>query len=125
MKELKFIVQESNNTPHHTVTIRKEKNNLSAHCTCESGGRDTLCQHRLSILAGKAKWVISDNGADVKRVINWLAWTDVGLAINEVTQTQKQLKAAGKELEAATERLKEAEKAAAEARTKLIEAMND
>lgn len=124
MKELKFLIQESNTTPHHTVTIRKEKNNLTALCSCEQGGPDTLCKHRLFILAGKAKWVISENTADVKQVQSWLAWTDVGQAINAVTQAQKKLKNAEKDLEKATENLKEAEEAAITTRQQLIQAMS-
>lgn len=125
MKELKFLVQKSNDTPHYTVTIRKEKNNLTALCSCEQGGIDTLCKHRLFILAGKAKWVISENTADVKQVQSWLAWTDVGQAINEITQAQKELKDAEKDLEKATNRLKEAEQAAVSAKQHLIQAMNN
>ncbi|MEO5363333.1 MAG: hypothetical protein H7838_06880 [Magnetococcus sp. DMHC-8] len=125
MKELRFRVQISNEHPHCTVTIRKEKHNLTAHCTCEQGGPDTLCVHRLSILAGKAKWVISDNADEIKQVLSMVAWTDVGQAVNKVTYAQKQIREATKDRDKALEHLKMAEAAAEAARQELIRAMND
>lgn len=125
MNELTFRVQVSNETPHYIVTIRKDQKNLTAHCTCEQGGPHTLCKHRLSILSGKAKWVISDNAADVRKILSWVAWTDVGQSIAKVVHAQKQLKEADKELTKATERFKEAEAGAEAARQALIETMNN
>ncbi|MEO5339865.1 MAG: hypothetical protein H7837_05010 [Magnetococcus sp. MYC-9] len=125
MKELQFLVQESNETPHYTVTIRKNERNLTAHCTCEQGGPDTLCKHRLSILSGKAKWVIGDNGAETKQVLSWVAWTDIGQAITRASHAQKQLRDAERELAKATARLQEAEEAARITRQALIQSMSD
>jgi hypothetical protein len=125
MNELIFRVQVSNETPHYIVTIRRDKKNLTALCTCEQGGDHTLCKHRLSILSGKAKWVISDNTADVRQVLSWVAWTDVGQAIAKVVHAQKQLKDAEKELAKATERMQSATEEAELARQRLIQVMND
>ena len=125
MQELSFRVQASNDTPHYTVTIQKDEHHLTAHCSCENGGANALCKHRLSILAGKAKWVISDNVPDVKRVLSWVAWTDLGEAILKATHAQKRLKEAEKELEKATAQCKAAEEDASATRDALIHAMND
>ena len=125
MKELTFRVQQSNATPHYVVTIRKHEKNISAHCTCELGGQDSLCKHRLSLLSGKAKWVISNNVPDVKRVLSWVAWSDVGQAITKAVHAQKRLKDARKVLEKADKNLHEAEEVMAAAQQVLIQAMND
>ncbi len=125
MKELIFRVQTSNEHPHYVVTVCKAEKNLTVHCTCENGGPHTLCKHRLSILAGKAKWVISENVTDVEQVRSWVAWTDVGQAINKVTQAQKKIKEAEKDRDKALERLKAATEEADAAREALIQAMND
>ncbi|MBF0161896.1 MAG: hypothetical protein HQL88_06375 [Magnetococcales bacterium] len=125
MKELHFRVQTSSDTPHYTVSIHKDDKNISAHCTCEHGGRETLCKHRLAILSGKAKWIISDNAADVKRVLSWVAWSDVGQAITKAVYAQKRLKDAQKELERATALLQDAEAEMSAAQQALIQAMND
>ncbi|MBF0582845.1 MAG: hypothetical protein HQL80_01275 [Magnetococcales bacterium] len=124
MDEIKFNIQVSNDTPHYTVTISKEKKRLTASCTCESGGPDTLCKHRLSILAGKAKWVISNNTAEVKHVLSWAASTGVGDAIVRMVRAQKRLKDTEQELIKATHNREEAEQEAITSRQELIQALS-
>ncbi|MEO5352273.1 MAG: hypothetical protein H7835_03555 [Magnetococcus sp. XQGC-1] len=131
MDELSFIVQVSNGTPHCSVTIGKEGDKLTALCSCDSGGAGTLCKHRLSILSGQTKWVISDNIAGVKLVRSWVAMTDVGQTIIRMVRAQKRLQEAKVQVEAALQALRtveeEAEAAEAEAdaaKEELIQAIS-
>ena len=73
MDELDFLVQVSNLTPCYTVSIKKSENKLTARCSCENGGVHSLCKHRLSILAGKDKWVVSSIFFAARRVLSWVA----------------------------------------------------
>ncbi|MBF0097393.1 MAG: SWIM zinc finger family protein [Magnetococcales bacterium] len=125
MKELSFLVQNSNDEPHYTVTIRKEKRNVTAFCTCPQGGAGLLCKHRLSLLSGKAKMVIGDNADEVKQITSWIAWTDVGNALNKLAHIQKEIKKAEKEVEEANAGLEKVKQALADARQVLIKAMGD
>ena len=94
MEKVSFVMQVSSNTPHRTVTICKDGKKITAHCTCESGWADALCKHRLSILVGQFKWVISGNIASVKHVRAWAMATDVGPAIVQLFRAQKSLQEA-------------------------------
>ena len=89
MKELMFMAQESNDEPPRQVTISKEKGNVTARCTCPRGGVGHICRHRLSILSGNGRLIVSDNVADVKHVEDWVVWSDVGVLIARLAEAQK------------------------------------
>ncbi|MBF0399544.1 MAG: hypothetical protein HQL80_13395 [Magnetococcales bacterium] len=123
MDELNFIVQVSSNTPHCTVTVRRdETDNVTAQCSCENGGSETVCRHRLSILSGQTKWVISDNLLAVKRVLSWVASTDIGHAIINQVHAQQRVQTAKLELEKLTQQLEKAEVELATAQAEAIAA---
>ncbi|MBF0183445.1 MAG: hypothetical protein HQM06_03515 [Magnetococcales bacterium] len=125
MKELSFLVQYSNEEPHYTVTVRKEKRNITALCTCPQGSPGQLCKHRLNILSGKGKIIIGDNADQLKLVTSWIAWTDVGQALNKIAEAQKEIKKAEKELDEATAKLAKCQQELVDARSQLIKAMSD
>jgi hypothetical protein len=125
MRELIFLVQANNDEPHYTVTIRKEKRNVTALCTCPQGGAGVLCKHRLSLLSGKAKMVLGDNADEVKQITSWIAWTDVGNALNKIAHIQKDLKKAEKGVEEANAAVEKVRQELAKAREVLIKAMGD
>ena len=108
MDELSFIVQASNDTPHCTVTVRKDAEALTAHCTCASGGSDTVCKHRISILSGQKKWVISNNLSGVELVRSWVVSTKVGPALIRLVRIQQRLQEARSELDQIAKSLKAA-----------------
>ncbi|MEO5333842.1 MAG: hypothetical protein H7839_17655 [Magnetococcus sp. YQC-5] len=91
MKEINFITQASNKEPAYMVTVRKEESNLTARCTCPAGGVGQICRHRLSILSGDEKVVISDNSAQIKEIEAWVVWSDVGMLIAHLAQAQWRL----------------------------------
>ena len=125
MKDLKFLAQESNAEPQHTVTITKDKNNLTARCTCPRGGVGHICRHRISILAGNSRMVIGDNVADVKRVEDWVVWSDVGVLIARLVDAQKRLQAVKSEAEKSTAAVNEAADEVRTVQRLLVRAIND
>ncbi|MEO5355095.1 MAG: hypothetical protein H7835_18060 [Magnetococcus sp. XQGC-1] len=125
MKELHFMVQESNDEPPRRVTITKEKNNLTAHCTCPRGGSGHVCRHRLSILSGNGRLVVSDNVADVKRVEVWVVWSDVGGLMARLVEAQKRLQAVRGEAEKSAAAVNEAADDVRAVQRLLVQAIND
>ncbi|MEO5363843.1 MAG: SWIM zinc finger family protein [Magnetococcus sp. DMHC-8] len=125
MKELMFMAQESNDEPPRRVTITKEKNNLTARCTCPRGGVGHICRHRLSILSGNGRLVVSDNVADVKRVEAWVVWSDVGVLIARLVEAQKRLQAVRGEAEKSAVAVNEAADEVRTVQRLLVRAINE
>ena len=125
MKELQFMAQESNDEPPRRVTITKEKGNVTARCTCPRGGVGHICRHRLSILAGNSRMVVSGNVADVKHVEAWVVWSDVGVLIARLIDAQKRLHAVKSEAEKSTAAVNEAINEVRTVQRLLVRAIND
>ncbi|MBF0164598.1 MAG: hypothetical protein HQL97_08575 [Magnetococcales bacterium] len=109
MPELYFQVRGERGVPLEIV-IRKTGKNLTATCAC-SAGVDDICQHRITLLSGSSKDVISNNPEDVKKVVSWIAGTDVGKALQDMVDAIKQLENAREDF--------------ADARKRLIKALKD
>ena len=61
-----FLVQGSSDEPYE-VDFYKEDDKLKAFCTCMAGENRTHCKHRLSILAGSEKHIVSGNALELAR----------------------------------------------------------
>lgn len=96
MQEIKFLVQGSAPDPYEVHFIQREGHNLSAYCTCPAGMIGKSCKHRVNILLGIDKGVVSDNRQDVATVSSWLTGSDIQDAMNAVIN-----------LEAEADRIKE------------------
>lgn len=86
-----FLIQGSEKSPYKVVFL-KSGNNIQADCTCRAGIVGMLCKHRLSILDGDNRAVVSDNTDEVAEVASWLAGSPVGEAIAEVVALEAQKK---------------------------------
>lgn len=84
---------------------------MVAICTCPAGTYGNFCKHRISILEGDGKAIVSDNADKVATNTDWVKGTDVEAAFATVRQ-------AGKVAESAKHELTTAKKA-------LAAAMND
>lgn len=73
---LKFLVQGSEPKPY-VVTFFRELNNLTAKCTCKAGQYGRYCKHRLGLMDGSTKKVVSDNLEQVPLVPKMMEGTDV------------------------------------------------
>ncbi|MBF0614709.1 MAG: hypothetical protein G8237_13240 [Magnetococcales bacterium] len=103
MPELLFRVQGNNNRPVE-VTIKKNGKNLTSTCTCSSGV-DDICQHRINILSGSDKEIISNNADEIKKISSWIAGTDVGKAMHDMIESLKMLENAKDDFNNARKRL--------------------
>ena len=68
MKEIQFRVKGSAATPYEVIFIR-DGDSLTAICDCPAGQHSNACKHRLSILDGKARGIVSDNADQVPTVV--------------------------------------------------------
>jgi hypothetical protein len=84
MDEFRFEVQGSAPAPYRVTFIRREGHNLSAYCSCPAGENGQHCKHRLNILAGESKGIVSQNVNDVALVQAWLPGTDLEAAIEKM-----------------------------------------
>jgi hypothetical protein len=90
MEELIFYVQGSSAEPYKVVFIRRSKTNLSAYCSCPAGENGLYCKHRLEILDGNKKSVVSSNADDVIIVQSWLSGTDVEKTLFKIRDLEKE-----------------------------------
>jgi uncharacterized Zn finger protein len=88
MEELTFLVKGSSKDPYELIFI-KDGDSLTAICNCPAGTYGNFCKHRISILDGDAKAIVSDNADQVTKVITWLTGTDVEEALTEVRAAEK------------------------------------
>lgn len=88
MDELTFFVKGSSADPYE-VTFIKDGTSLTAICTCPAGTYGNFCKHRIAILDGNAKSVVSDNADKVPTVVAWLPGTDVDAALSELREAEK------------------------------------
>lgn len=82
MKELIVLVKGSSADPYE-VTFIKDGDSLTALCSCPAGQYGNFCKHRISILDGNSKAIVSDNAEQVSTVLEWLQGTDVAAALSE------------------------------------------
>lgn len=88
MEQLDFQVKGSSTDPYE-LTFIKDGDSLTAICTCPAGTYGNLCKHRVAIIDGDAKAVVSDNADKVPIVAEWLAGTDVEAALVEMRGLDK------------------------------------
>ena len=87
MEQLEFQVKGSSRDPYE-ITFIKDGDSLTAICTCPAGTYGNFCKHRIAILGGDAKGVVSDNADQVATVVEWLDGTDVEAALVELRKAE-------------------------------------
>lgn len=88
MEQLDFQVKGSSKDPYE-LTFIKDGDSLTAICTCPAGTYGNFCKHRIAILEGDAKGVVSSNADKVGTVVGWLAGTDVEAALKALRAAEK------------------------------------
>ncbi len=88
MNELSFLVKGSAADPYE-VTFIKDGDSLTALCTCPAGQFGNFCKHRITILDGDDKAIVSDNANRVPTIVEWLQGTDVAAALIEFRNVEK------------------------------------
>lgn len=82
LDELTFQVKGSSAEPYE-LTFIKDGDSLTALCSCPAGQYGNFCKHRIAILDGSSKAIVSDNQDQVTTVVSWLQGTDVAAALTE------------------------------------------
>lgn len=104
MNELKFLVKGSAARPYELIFI-KDGDSLTAICSCPAGEHGNFCKHRIAILDGKPKGLVSDNAEQVTTVLDWLTGTDVEVALRALRTVEMDKAASKPELAAAKKKL--------------------
>ena len=88
MDEKIFKVKGSADEPYEVTIVKRNDINLTAYCTCPAGQNGLHCKHRIGILTGKTKKIVSDNLSDVEVVASWLPGTDVEAMLNQLIRLE-------------------------------------
>lgn len=104
LDELSFLVKGSAADPYEATFI-KDGDSLTALCTCPAGQFGNFCKHRIAILDGDAKGIVSDNANRVSTIVEWLKGTDVALALAEFRNVEQDGGASKSTLAAAKKKL--------------------
>ena len=104
MEEINFLVQDSAAEPYKASFI-KDGYSLTAFCTCPAGVNGRACKHRISILNGSGKGIVSENVEDVQKVKTWLPGSEVEEALSAVRKAELLAAAGKKDLSAAKKNL--------------------
>ena len=86
--ELTFQVKGSSADPYEVIFI-KDGDSLTALCSCPAGQYGNFCKHRIAVLEGNGKAIVSDNADRVPTIVNWLQGTDVAAALTEFRDIEK------------------------------------
>jgi len=95
MEIIAFQVQGSAEEPYR-VTFSRGQAELSATCTCPAGQSRQSCKHRLGILDGSSKGVVSSNIEQVAVVASWLPGSRVAQARESLAAAEADLERAKK-----------------------------
>ncbi|MCP4299142.1 MAG: SWIM zinc finger family protein [Gammaproteobacteria bacterium] len=88
LNELTFLVKGSSADPYE-LTFIKDGDSLTALCSCPAGQYGNFCKHRIAILDGNGRAIVSENAAQLSTVVNWLQGTDVEAALTEFRNIEK------------------------------------
>ena len=103
---IQFLVQGSAAEPYE-VTFVRTGTEFSARCTCLFGQNGLLCKHRVNILEGHLKNIVSDNVSDVDKVQSWLPGSSIQHELRNLKICEARVKAANHELSEVQHRLAE------------------
>jgi len=100
-----FLIQGSSENPYKVTFTFNSQGNLNAFCTCPAGQKGQYCKHRMSILRGDGKAIVSGNQNDIVVVRDWLTGSDVEMAIHDLGEAEAAAEEANKQLSKAKKAL--------------------
>jgi len=104
MDSVIFLVQGSEAEPYK-VNFTNNLGKINISCTCQAAINGLSCKHRLRILAGDKKDIVSDNLASLELILTWLPGSDVEKALKAVVEAERSHEQTKKELEKAKKSL--------------------
>lgn len=97
MSKIEFLVTGSTPEPYKVV-FEKKDNSIRALCNCQASVNGKHCKHRISILKGESKDIVSDNLAQVNTIAKWLNNTDLEQALEIFNKAESNAEKAKKQL---------------------------
>ncbi len=85
--EITFKVKGSSEDPYEVVFIYEDEK-LNALCNCQAGNHGLYCKHRIEILAGESKSIVSENEKDIQIVGTWLSGSELELVLQEISEKE-------------------------------------
>ncbi len=104
MKTISFKVQGSQPEPY-TVTFNNNDGTITAYCTCPAGEHGTHCKHRVRILGGISKDIVSDNIKEIEVLLSWSSGTALESAVKDYITAEKEYEKANKAFTSAKKKL--------------------
>jgi len=89
MDDVIFEVKGSAAAPYLVTFSRSSKKSLSIRCTCPSGRFGQLCKHRVAILSGDKKGIVSSNLEQVELIQSWIKGTEIEKKLIDVKLMEK------------------------------------
>lgn len=97
METITFRVQGSAQEPY-TLNFFRENSTITTNCSCPAGLFHQHCKHRLNILHGITKGIVSNNESDVQIILSWLNGTAIQKVLEQYRQAEIDLEEAKKHL---------------------------
>jgi uncharacterized Zn finger protein len=85
-----FLVQGSSPQPYRVLFARHGAA-LTITCTCAAGLVGQVCKHRLGLLAGDTKTLVSGNGAEISQALDLIIGTPLQTALDDVAAAERAL----------------------------------
>ncbi|ETS31050.1 MULTISPECIES: SWIM zinc finger family protein [Photorhabdus] len=91
MEKINFLVQGSAEEPYKATFIKDGKDFL-AFCTCPAGENGMYCKHRINIINGDTRNIVSDNIQQVDIISKqWLPNSSIEAALEDIKRAESLL----------------------------------
>ena len=97
MEKIEFLIQGSSDEPYKVVIEKRDKS-IRALCDCKAAVNGMHCKHRINILKGEDKNIVSNNNEQVNTVSKWLKDTDLEQILNIYLQAEQNAERAKRQL---------------------------
>lgn len=100
MSTLRFYVQGSAPEPYEVLIERISSEKIKVSCDCPAGMFNTHCKHRVSILKGDYKAVVSDKDQanEFTTLESWIPGSNIENVLNQMDELESEIKAKQTEL---------------------------
>ncbi|WP_158537822.1 MULTISPECIES: SWIM zinc finger family protein [unclassified Photorhabdus] len=92
MEKINFLVQGSAEEPYKVTFTKKDEKDFLAFCTCPAGENGMYCKHRINIINGDTRNIVSDNIQQVDIIARqWLPNSSIEAALEDVRKAESLL----------------------------------
>lgn len=89
-QKFEFEIEGSQGDIYEVIFLYDGDKEISGECTCPAGRYEDQCRHRLMILAGDSKNIVSDNLGDLKKFQKIFKGTPLEGAFKKLKELEKQ-----------------------------------